>query len=31
MSRRPRMYANINVERPPDYSDYERLSINWGN
>ena len=25
------MYSNINVERPPDYSDYERLNISWGN
>jgi len=26
-----RVYANVNVVRPPEYSNYEKLEINWGN
>lgn len=25
-----RVYANVNVERPPDYWDYENFQVKWG-
>jgi len=27
---RARVYTDVNVHRPPEYWDYENLSINWG-
>ena len=26
-----RVYANVNENRPPEYWDYENLTINWNN
>mmetsp|Transcript_8197 Transcript_8197/g.16132 ORF Transcript_8197/g.16132 Transcript_8197/m.16132 type:complete len:355 (+) Transcript_8197:2557-3621(+) len=30
MSRRPRYYADVNAQRPLEYSDYESLNVVWG-
>ena len=27
---KPRLYADVNFTKPPDYSNYENLQIQWG-
>ncbi len=26
----PKLYANININKSPEYSNYEALDIDWG-
>ena len=26
----PKLYANVNLTKPPEYSNYEALEVNWG-
>ena len=26
----PKLYANVNLNKPSDYSNYEALEVDWG-
>lgn len=30
MNPKPKMYADVNLNKPQDYSNYENLDITWG-
>lgn len=30
MNSKPKLYADVNVTKPQDYSNYENLDIQWG-
>lgn len=30
MNSKPKLYADINTNKPQDYSNYENLEVNWG-
>ncbi len=30
MNSRPKIYADVNANKPSDYSNYEGLEIQWG-
>jgi len=30
MNSKPKLYADININKPQDYSNYENLEVNWG-
>lgn len=29
-SSKPKLYADVNLNKPQDYSNYENLDIQWG-
>ncbi len=30
MNSKPKLYADVNLNKPQDYSNYENLEITWG-
>jgi hypothetical protein len=30
MNSKPKHYADVNLNKPQDYSNYENLEVNWG-